>query len=335
MRLATRSIRRAALQRAFGLGLGLWLLAFAGHPLSAQASIASATADLEAGRADQATAGLNALLQANPRSGPANNLLCRVEFALQKFNEAAGHCEKAVAAEPGNAVYHLWFGRALGERASHASFTSAFGLARHTREEFETATKLDPKYGEALSDLGEFMTEAPGVVGGGIDKAQAIATQLDSVDPARAHLLRGLIAEKQKDPATAEREIKAATTGPRPAVPWMNLASFYRRHERWTEMDAAINSGIAAVAREKHSAIALFNAASILGRSVRNLPLAIKLYEQYLASPDKSEEAPAFDALTRLAKVRKASGDSVGAQRDLAAALALAHDYKPAQEAKL
>jgi len=303
-------------------------------PVSAAESLAAANADLQAGRADAAIAKLNDALNADPKSAEANNLLCRVEYTLQQWNEANGHCEKAVALDAGNARYHLWLGRVFGERASRASWTSAYSLAKHTRDEFETAAKLDPKDGEVLSDLGEFYTDAPGVIGGGADKAEAVAKQLDAIDPARSHHLRGLIAEKQKDLAAAEREFKAATTGPHPAVSWMELASFYRRHERWADMESAVASGAAAAAHDKHAAVALFNGASILGRANRKPDEAVKLYESYLASPDKSEDAPAFDALIRLAKIRKQTGDQAGALRDKASALALAHDYKPAQEAK-
>jgi tetratricopeptide (TPR) repeat protein len=309
-------------------------MAHSARASSASGTLASANTDLQAGRADAAIAKLSEALQSDPNSAEANNMLCRVEFTLQQFNEAAGHCEKAVSLDPQNARYHLWLARTFGERASRASWTSAFSMAKRTREEFETAVKLDPRNIEALSDLGEFYTDAPGVVGGGTDKAEGIAKQLDPIDPSRAHHLRGLIAEKQKDLGAAEKEFKAAISGNRSAVAWTELASFYRRHERWADMESAVASAAAAAAREKQSAQALFNGASILGRSNRRSDLAIKLYESYLASPGKSEEAPAFDALTRLAKVRKQAGDTAGAQRDRAAALALAHDYKPAREAK-
>jgi len=310
------------------------LVVLLARPAHAAEPLTSANADLQAGRADAAITKLNDALQADPKSAEAYNLLCRVEYSLEKWNEAAGHCEKAVNLDPQNAGYHLWLGRAIGERASRASWTSAFSLAKRTREEFETAVKLDPKDGEALSDLGEFYTQAPGVVGGGTDKAEGIAKQLEAIDPARSHHLRGLIAEKQKDLAAAEKEFKAATTTAHPAVSWMELASFYRRHERWTDMESAVASGQAAAARDKHSAVALFNGASTLSRANRQIEEAIKLYEGYLAAPEKSEEAPAFEALIHLAKLRKQTGDGAGAARDKASALALAHDYKPAQEAK-
>jgi hypothetical protein len=79
--------------------------------------------------------------------------------------------------------------------------------------------------------------------------------------------------------------------------------------------------------------VALFNGATILARANRQAALAIQLFEAYVASPGKTEEAPAFDALARLAKLRKQNGDEAGAERDRAAALALAHGYRPALNA--
>ena len=301
-------------------------------PLRAADSLATANAALQSGKADEAASLLNNALKQNPNNAQANNLLCRVEYALQQFDQAADHCQKAVSADPNNAEYHHWLGRAIGERASRASFLSAYSLAKKTREEFETAVKLDPRNAEALADLGEFDKEAPGAVGGGIDKAEDVASKLDSVDPSRAHILRAEIAEKQKDLPKAEQEYKAAITGPHSAIAWMELANFYRRRERWADMDAAINSGSAAAAKEKKSAVAFANGAGILARTNRNPDLAIKLYTAYLASPDKTEEAPAFEVLTKLARLREKNGDHPGALRDQAAAQALAREYKPAQD---
>jgi tetratricopeptide (TPR) repeat protein len=296
-------------------------------------ALAAANADLQAGKADEAISLLNAALKSDPNNAEAENLLCRVQYALQQFDPAVENCEKSVNLAPQNAEYHLWLGRATGEKASRANFMSAFGLARKAREEFEAAVKLDPHNADALADLGEFYKEAPGAVGGGMDKAEDIAAKLSAIDPSRGHQLRAEMAEKQKDPATAEREFKAACTGPRAAIQWMELAAFYRRQQRWNDMEAAVKSGEAAI-HDKKPAIALFNGAATLARANRQPQEAIRLYESYLASPDKSEEAPAFDALTRLAKLKAQTGDAAGAQQDRKAALALARNYKPAQELK-
>lgn len=315
--------------------LPLLLAAFSARPLHAADSLAAAEADLQAGKADEAISLLDAALKANAADPDANNLLCRVNFTLQQFDHAATYCEKAVQLRPQDSNYHLWFGRALGERADHASFMNAFSLAKRTRAEFETAVHLDPRNIDALSDLGEFYKDAPGVVGGGLDKAGDIARQLDAVEPPRAHILRAEIAEKQKDFAAAEREFRAAASGAHPAFGWMQLASFYRRQQRWDDMLSAVKSGQAAAAHDRHAGEALVNGGSVLAHANRNLDLAIQLYETYLSSSVKVEQAPAFDILTRLAKLRQQTGDTAGAQRDRSAALALAHEYKPAQELKL
>ncbi len=230
-----------------------------------------------------------------------------------------------------NATNHLWFGRALGEKAEAASFVSAYNLAKRSRAEFEQAVSLDPHNADALADLGEFYSSAPGVVGGGNDKARALVPQLQNIDPAEAHILLGRIADSRKDYATAASEYKqAAAVGQHPAFAWMTLASFYRKRQQWDDMDAAIESGYKAAQADRHAGVALYNGASVLIRANRNLALAAKMLDEYLTTYPKTEEAPAFVAHTRLARLKAQLGDKNGAVQQRTAALELAHDYKPA-----
>lgn len=292
-----------------------------------KAGIGQADAALQAGEADRALL----LLGSIPTSAEAHNLRCRVYFMEEKWDDAANECDAAVRMDAQNANNHLWLGRALGEKADAAPFYSAYGLAKRARVEFELATSLDPRNGEALTDLGEFYTSAPGVVGGGNDKAQALVSQLEKVDPARAHVLLGRIAESRKDWGTAEHEYHLATaTSEHPAFAWMTLASFLRKRERWDDMQAAVESGYKAAQRDHHAGVALYNGASILVRGKRNLPVAAKMLEEYIADYPKSEEAPAFAAHTRLARLKAQLGDKNAAWEERAAALKLAHDYRPA-----
>jgi tetratricopeptide (TPR) repeat protein len=234
-----------------------------------------------------------------------------------------------------NSSDHMWLGRTLGERAERASFMSAFSLAKRTRSEFETAVRLDPRNAEALADLGEFYASAPGVVGGGEDKAKGVAQQLDQVDQARAYELRGRIAESDKDFGSAEREYKqAVAVSKHPAFQWMTLASFYRRRSQGTDVETAVQNGVKAAQRDKTAGVALFNGASVLVQSHRNAAQAAKMLEEYLNEYTKTEEAPAFVAHTRLARILAELGDRTGAQEQRAAALALAHEYKPALDLK-
>jgi len=286
---------------------------------------------LQNGEADKALALLNPL--ARPGGKPeAYNLRCRVEFTLEQWDRAVNDCEQAVQLDGQNSNNHLWLARALGEKASRATFVSAYSLAKRVRAEFEEAVRLNPRNADALSDLGEYYYSAPGVVGGGVDKAEGVAAQLDKIDPARAHELRGRIADARKDYETAERELKQAiSVSAHPALEWVTLARFYRHRERWAEMESAVHSGQSAAEHDKHAGAALYDGASILRSTNRDPARAAKMLEEYLAGNTKTEDAPAFVAHTWLAGLEDQLGNTAAAEHEREAALALAHEYRPAQ----
>ncbi|WP_049961213.1 tetratricopeptide repeat protein [Pseudacidobacterium ailaaui] len=287
--------------------------------------------DLDHGHANEGLNALNLVLSSQPQNAEAYNLQCRFYLQEEQWDKAIHACQSAVGLAPENSNYHLWLGRALGEKADRVNFVAAFRMARQVRQEFETAVRLDPRNAEALSDLGEFYVDAPAMVGGGLDKAGRTAQQLEAFAPGRAHTLRARMAEEQKDFTRAEQEYKAAVAAEKdPAEAWMDLASFYRRRQRWDAMEQAVRAGAAADTRH---GVALADGASVLLRAGRDLPLARQLMEQYLASPNKSEGAPAFQVRMQLSKVLMALGDPQGAQQQLAEAQGLAKDYLPAAQA--
>jgi tetratricopeptide (TPR) repeat protein len=292
-----------------------------------------ADAALQAGEADRALALLASVSASGATEARALNLRCRVHLTLEQWDAAASECDQAVRNDPQNSAYHVWLGRALGEKAARASFLNAYSLAKRTRAEFEEAVRLDSHNAEALSDLGDFYRQAPGVVGGGLDKARGVADELDKIEPARAHQLRGDIAEQQKDYEAAEREFKQAiAAGQHPALEWRDLAGFYSRQHRFTDMETAIHSVVTDALHDRHASVALYDGAGLLAETNRDLALAATMLDDYLAAPSKTEEAPAFIAHMRLARLKQQLGDPAAAARERTAALALAHDYKPAQE---
>src|SRR5437868_7410729 len=149
---------------------------FAAHP--AQILLAE-------GRVDDAISTLQGQLHTKP-DAQSYNLLCRAYLALGNWDAGIQNCEKAVSLEPGSSQYHMWLGRIYGEKADRVSFWSAAGMAKKVRGEFETAVQLDPNNVEARTDLAEFYLEAPGIVGGGKDKATAQAQMIAQRDPAKA-----------------------------------------------------------------------------------------------------------------------------------------------------
>lgn len=286
---------------------------------------------LSAGRVDDAVKVLKGRVSASPNDAEAWHLLCRSYYAKARWDDAISSAKRAVALKPGSSDYHLWLGRAYGLKAESSSWFTALFLAGKVRAEFEKAVQLDANNVGAQSDLAEFYTEAPGIVGGGKDKARRQAEELARRDAAAAHWIKGLLAEKDNDLQTAEQEYRAAVTvsngeGGR----WLDMASFYRRTHRDDDMQRAIDQAISA---EKKRGEVLYDAANILYQSDRNLPDAAKLLRRYLSSDQKVEEAPAFQAHYLLGSILEKQGQKKAALAEYRAALDLNSEYSDALNA--
>ncbi|HET8922045.1 MAG TPA: tetratricopeptide repeat protein [Candidatus Acidoferrum sp.] len=151
-----------------------------------------------------------------PQNGDVLLLLTKSYLELQERDAAVKSAEKAVAADPKNSTYHEWLGRAYGEKADHAGWLSAISLAKKTGKEFETAVELDGKNFSARQALIEFDCSAPGMVGGGEEKAQPHIKQLAELDAAEWHYAVGNCRRQKKDFAAADEEFaKALESNPK------------------------------------------------------------------------------------------------------------------------
>ena len=298
--------------------------------LPARVAADSPQDQLAAGRVDDAIQTLKQQISHSPTDAEANNLLCRAYYMLEEWDNGISACERAVNLAPQNSLYHLWLGRIYGEKADRAGFMSAAGLAKKVRSEFERAVELDPKSWQARTDLAEFYLEAPGIVGGGKEKARTQADVLALLNPAMAQYMNGRLAEKNKDTATAEREYRAAIEASHGgAHAWLNLALFYRHQNRLDEMEQALRI---MESRPLDRPESLMDGGSILLRTGRNYVLGIELVRKYLSGPTV-EEGPAFKAHYILGQLLEKQGDRPAAAQEYRAALALAREYTHAQEA--
>jgi tetratricopeptide (TPR) repeat protein len=284
---------------------------------------------LAEGRVDDAVTSLESRINTAPNDAKSYNLLCRAYLALENWDRGIPACQAAVSLDSGNSDYHMWLGRIYGEKASHSSFISAIGLAKKVKNEFETAVRLDPGNMEARADLAEFYVEAPGIVGGGKDKAEAQASELAPMNPREADLIRARIAEKNKDLPLAENYYRSAieASNGKPGV-WFSLAQFYRRTGEIDKMQDAVQHAVSA----QNNRHILMPAAEALIHSNRDVPGAIVLLRRYL-SGTTVEEAPAFKAHYLLGTLLEQQGDKWAAQEEYRATLALAKDFKQARTA--
>lgn len=160
----------------------------------------------------------------------------RAAMEQRKSKEAMEWFEKAVKLNDTSAVYHLWYGRALGDEAQKANKLRQPFLARKVKHEFERAVQLDPKLVDARMGLVDFYSIAPGVMGGSMDNAKAQAAEIAKLSPLHGHLATARIAARQKDLVAEETAYRAAiAAAPDSTLAYYRLAGLYRRQTKWRE----------------------------------------------------------------------------------------------------
>lgn len=221
-------------------------------------------------------------------------------FMLADYKKATEYLEKAAAMNPQSADAVLWLGRAYGRRAEVSSPFTAPGYASKARQLFEKAVKLDPTNRAALGDLFDYYMEAPGFLGGGTAKAEALAAQVAKSDPAEGHYYEALLAERRKQFDFAEKHLRAAMDeGPRQVARVIELAKFLGRLGRMSESEALFEE---AARIEPENPRILFERASVYIKTQRNLGEARRLLERYLRSPLQPNDPPRQEAEALLKK---------------------------------
>jgi tetratricopeptide (TPR) repeat protein len=285
---------------------------------------------LKAGKADLAIHALNLAIARAPNDARSYNLLCRVYFQLELWDNSMHMAEKALALDPQNSSYHLWLGRAMGRKAEEANPFTAFGLARKVKIEFERAVAFDGNNLAARSDLSEFYLEAPGFLGGDKNKAKQQADYVARHDRALASYIYARVAEKQGNTGAEAEYKKAIAASSQPSRYWVELAYFYRRAGRLGEMEDAIRHSLAAV---QQAGASEFDAAALLLHSGRNFAGATQILRNYVSQDDPSEDGPAFRAHYLLGVLLEKQGKKNEAAAEFQTALNMASEYRPAQDA--
>jgi tetratricopeptide (TPR) repeat protein len=151
---------------------------------------------------------------------PANAeaMAARVDAILAAGNEtrieeAVKQAEQCVAAHAAHADCHLALGKALGSKAMNGGMMSAMGYAGTIRDSFKKAVELDPRKLEARFSLLDFYMMAPGIMGGGTGKAEALVAQSTPVNAEAGKLMQAMLDLAAEKFAKAEAGAVAARPG--------------------------------------------------------------------------------------------------------------------------
>jgi tetratricopeptide (TPR) repeat protein len=248
-------------------------------------------------------AALKTLQSAGLKTAFDFELAGRCRFHQGDFKQAVEHFEKAVAADPKRSLSVLWLGRAWGRRAETSNPLMAPVYASRARQNFEKAVQLDPRNYEAVNDLFSYYVDAPGIMGGGLDKAEKLLEPIRAHDPAEYHYALAVLAERRRLWDAAESQWrKAAELAPRQAGRLVDLARFLARRNKWPESEKVFAR---AEQINPSSPALIYSRAEAYVEARRNLETARALLEMYLTLPLTPDD-PSRDEARRL--LRRATG---------------------------
>lgn len=237
-------------------------------------------------------------------SATAWNLLGRNYFMMGDYKKATDAFERATALDARSSDHWHWLGRTYGRRAELASVFTAPGYANKTRQYLERAVSLDERNIEALNDLFEYYLQAPGFLGGGLDKAQALIDKIAAVDPVERYWANARVAEQKKDFNTAEAQLRRSMElAPRQIGRVVDLAKFLARRGRTQESEVIFEQ---ARKIEPNSPTYLWERANLLIEQKRNLGEARRLLEQYITVKVKPDDDHKDEARRLLARMQGA-----------------------------
>ena len=210
------------------------------------------------------------------------------------YKQATEAFEKALALAPRSSELHRLLGVVYGRRAEAGSVFTAAGNAKKAHQYFEQAVELDPNNREAVADLFEYYLEAPGIMGGGLDKAESLIKRFSRLDTAAGHHALAQLEGKRKHFDAAEEQLRrAAELAPREVGRLVELAKFLAERGRVKESDEKFTE---AARMAPDNPDLLFARAETYIEQKRNLNDARQLLQRYLAIPLTPDDPPREDA---------------------------------------
>jgi tetratricopeptide (TPR) repeat protein len=146
----------------------------------------------------------------NMTEAEENHQLCKAHFAAFDFDAAIKCGKKATEIDPTNSDYHLWLGIAYSEKTKQGWFLKKLTNAKKSKKAFEKGVELEPTSIAAREGALEYYLRAPGIAGGGVDKANKQAAEIYEIDQVRGHLANAYICRHEKDFSGAEAELMKA-----------------------------------------------------------------------------------------------------------------------------
>lgn len=313
--------------------LQLLLLVVAAISVPRASALDSARAEFDAGKYTEAHAILAREAGDGSRDAEIYYWLAKCDLELREYDEMIVHAERAVELSPDNSEYHNLLGRAYGRKAEHhANWFSGLSLAKKIRGEFERAVELNPRNVKAQRDLASYYARAPGIVGGGEEKAQRKLEEIQALDPVQGHLARMDYFVEKKDWAHADAECRTVEAAkPKSADPYNEIADYYENRQDGPSLVRVLDEADRVGASDPRFDYYRGAAAALTGEHLENGEAALKHYLNTV--PPRSGLPSHSDAHVWLGRILEKQGQREAAIAEFREALKLDPQNKSAREA--
>jgi tetratricopeptide (TPR) repeat protein len=275
---------------------------------------------------------LNRAATSSPNDAAVYHLLARSYFESGQLDRAVACAEKSVALAPDSSAYHELLGHLYGEKAARSGWLSALSLARKARKEFENAVQLDPRNFSGMQALIEFDCSAPGMAGGGEDKARPEIQKLSSLDAAEGRYAAGNCRRQKKDFEVADAEFqKSLALHPQSADLIYDIGDHYMKRGQADRLWLVVKEGQRADAKDPRGD---FYRAVALAIQKEKPAESASLIRDYIAHAPKRDNYPS-KAMAHywLGRIQENLNDTISAKKEYREAVDLEPKNRFANEA--
>ncbi len=312
------------MNRSFRLALAFLLISICAL---GQSTIEKAKALYENRKYDEVEKLLKPVQEKSNNYAAARYYLGRVAFDKKEYDDATYYFEEAGEANDNVADYFNWLGDTYGIIAQDANVLKKGMLAPKMKKAWEKAIALDAKNIGARTSLIQYYRQAPGFMGGSIDKAKEVANQLVKLKPAEGHRQMAEIYLSEKKTAEAEKEFIEMAK----ADDWYKriLAVFYVNQKQY-EKAFNLFEEVAKQFPDDYGPVYQIGRASAI--SGLRLDRGEECLKKYLNYTPKQNEPSLAGANMRLAQIKEKRGNKAEAKKLFEAALKMDGGLKEAKE---
>lgn len=263
----------------------------------------------------------------NKEYAEAQFYLGRIAFDEEKYDDAEDFFEEAIDANDKVAEYHNWYGNTLGTLAQDANMFKQGILAPKMKAAWEKAVALKADMIEPRQSLIQYYLQAPGFMGGSVDKAKEMAREIIKLNPAEGHRQMGNIYFKEKQMGEAEKEFIAMTKADPATLP--GLGNFYMGQGQYDKAFALFEEALKSKPDDMLLVYQIGKVSALSGQKPERGEECLKRYLAY--TPQKNEPSHA-GANMRLAQVKEKQGKKEEAKKLYELALKTDASLKEAKE---